>query len=68
MRTHRARAERPGNAIRLAEFTAADWPHDIAKVRSYPRRSTLSAAPIRARSVKRAYGSGPVTMRAAGLG
>jgi hypothetical protein len=31
-------------------------------------RKTLSAAPIRAPGVKRAYGSGPVTARAAGLG
>jgi hypothetical protein len=52
MRTLRARAERPGNAIRLAEFTAADRPYDIAKVRSCPRRSTLSAAPIRVMRVR----------------
>ena len=32
------------------------------------RRQTLSAAPIRATVVKRVYGSGPVTSRAAGLG
>jgi hypothetical protein len=31
-------------------------------------RKTLSAAPIRATTVKRAYGSGPVTTRAVGLG
>jgi hypothetical protein len=44
MRTLHARAERPENAIRLAEFTAADWPRDLAKVWPYPRRSTLFAA------------------------
>ena len=31
-------------------------------------RYVLSSAPIRATSVKRAYGPGPVTTRAAGLG
>ena len=54
---------------RPAEFTAGDSPGGMAKVPPYQRRSTLSAAPIRATSVKRAYGPGPVTpARAVGLG
>ncbi len=42
-----------------ARFLGAEWPF---------RPFTFTAAPIRAMSVKRAYGSGPVTTRAAGLG
>jgi hypothetical protein len=52
----------PGGRPRAAGTTDGDA--------SAPRQSrkTLSAAPIRAPGVKRAYGSSPVTTRAAGLG
>src|SRR5215472_10095334 len=42
--------------------------HEHAAPRNADATDVRSAAPIRATIVKRAYGSGPVTTRAAGLG
>ena len=42
--------------------------HLRTEVPAHGGPETLLAAPIRATIVKRAYGSGPVTTRAAGLG
>ena len=42
--------------------------HLRTEVPAHGGPKTLSAAPIRATTVKRAYGSSPVTTRAAGLG
>jgi len=51
------------------EFVTADQsPYRVGIAHGTILPSARSAAPIRASGVKRAYGPGPVTTRAAGLG
>jgi NAD(P)-dependent dehydrogenase (short-subunit alcohol dehydrogenase family) len=58
-----------GIGLEAARGLAAKGAHVVLGVRSTERgQSAASAAPIRATTVKRAYGSGPVTTSPSGWG